>query len=112
MATSEAIEVYKAWRAKNAANLPTGVNLGWRGDEAYATRVLQLNGGGCVIVNKASGEILAEVAGESARKTASLSPVIQGGNSIDLCTLGVIFCPYSFLQSLAYLCDFQDFKVD
>ena len=77
--------MYKAWRAKNAANLPTGVNLGWRGDEAYATRVVQRNGG-CVIVNKASGEVLAEVVEDSAKKTASLSPVIQGGNSIDLCT--------------------------
>ena len=71
-----AIEVYKAWRAKNKANLPTGINLGWRGDEAYAKRVLQLDGG-CVIINKASGEVLAEVAG----KTTSLSPVIQGTTS-------------------------------
>ena len=39
MARPEAIEVYKAWRAKNAANLPTGINLSWHGDEAYARRV-------------------------------------------------------------------------
>ena len=68
--------MYKAWRAKNAANLPTGVSLGWQGDKAYAMRVLQLNGG-CVIVNKASGEVLAEVAGEAGRKTARLSPVMR-----------------------------------
>ena len=86
----EAIEVYKAWRAKNAANLPTGVSLGWRGDEAYAARVVQLNGG-CVIVNMATGEALAEVAHETA---TSLSPVFQAY----LCPVLVL------LRTFALLC--------
>ena len=73
LARQEAVEVYRAWRAKNAANLPTGVSLGWKGDEAYAARVVQLNGG-CVVVNMATGEALAEVAHETG---TSLSPVIQ-----------------------------------
>ena len=81
----EAIEVYKAWRAKNAANLPTGIQLGWRGDGEYARRVLQLNGGGCVIVNMASGEVVGEAAAEAVSKPASLSPVIRVGEHQSYC---------------------------
>ena len=77
----EAIEVYKAWRAKNAANLPTGIQLGWRGDGEYARRVLQLKGGGCVIANMASGEVVGEAAAEADGKPASLSPVMRVGET-------------------------------